>query len=89
MVPVMIGPLILLAPIASPLPRSAEPAGTGAAAFQPVSSVSASATVTIRIVSGVRFGQSQVSGDAGAIRRRSELADPSGLMRPTELLEFQ
>jgi len=82
----MFGPLILLAASVSPLPA---PAPAGAASFRPVSSVTARATVSIKVISGVSFGASHASGTAGASRTSTELSDAAGLMRPAELLEFQ
>jgi hypothetical protein len=89
MVPVMIGPLILLAASVSPDSRPAPPAPAGAPAFRPTSSVTAHATVSIRVISGVSFGASQASGAAGASRRTTELSGAAGSMLPAELLEFQ
>jgi len=82
----MFGPLILLAASVSPLPA---PAPAGATSFRPVSSVTARATVSIKVISGVSFGASHASGTAGASRTSTELSDAAGLMRPAELLEFQ
>jgi hypothetical protein len=84
MVGVMIGPLILLAASASPPSRPIV-----AAEFQPVSSVTARATVSIRIVSGVSFGADYTAAAPGAVRRESQLTDAAGQTRPAELLEFQ
>jgi hypothetical protein len=50
---------------------------------------SAQATVTIRVISGVRFGADQSKTAPGADRRSSLLADAGGLLRAAELLEFQ
>jgi hypothetical protein len=83
MVPVMIGPLILLAASVSPQPRPA------AQPFRPVSSVYARATVSIRIMSGASFGAGHSSTVPGASRRASQLVDAAGQARPAELLEFQ
>ena len=81
----MFGPLVLLAASVSP---SAAPVSS--AADRPVAvRASASATVTIRIVSGARFGADQAKEAPGADRRSSLIADASGTMRAAELLEFQ
>ena len=85
----MFAPLILLAASVSPLPESTPPASASASSFQPVSSVTARATVSIKVISGVSFGASHASGTAGASRTSTELSDAAGLMRPAELLEFQ
>lgn len=77
----MFGPMVLLAASASPVATPPKPSL--------VQRVTASATATIRIVSGVRFGPNQMSGAAGADRRKARLADADGLLRPAELLEFQ
>jgi len=82
MTPAMFGALILLAAtVGTPSAPSATPAATPRA--------SATAKVSIRIVSGVRFGPDQLSGAAGADRRKAQLAEADGLVRPAELLEFQ
>jgi hypothetical protein len=83
MVPVMIGPLILLAAIVSPQPQPTK------AAFQPVSSATARASVSIRIMSGTSFGAGYTAATPGASRRASQLTDAAGQGRPAELLEFQ
>jgi hypothetical protein len=85
----MFGPLILLAASVSP---SSAPPMAGAqqsAAFRATSRASAQATVTIRVISGVRFGADQSMTAPGADRRSSLLADASGTPRAAELLEFQ
>lgn len=85
----MIGPLILLAAsaMATSTPASAE--GDGAASFQPSSKVSARATVSIRVVSGVSFGASHDYSGNGAARRTAPVTDADGSVRSAELLEFQ
>ena len=81
----MFGTLFLLAasisPAGTPIAQPPGKAGT--------QRVTAHATATIRIVSGVRFGPNQMSGATGADRRKVQLADANGLARPAELLEFQ
>ena len=89
MTTVMLGPVVLLAALASPAVPAAEQSARRGAEFRPTNSATAYATARIRIVSGVRFGSSQLPGAAGANRRRAELVDADGLIRPVELLEFQ
>jgi hypothetical protein len=89
MTPGMLGPLILLAVSVSAAPSAGPPVTERLASDRPRVSATANATVSIRIISGVRFGSSQLSGAAGAARRTSVLADSDGLARPAELLEFQ
>lgn len=85
----MLGPVVLLAALASPLVPAMEQAAQPVAETRPVTRATAHATATIRIISGVRFGQNQLSGASGADRRRAVLTDADGLERPAELLEFQ
>jgi hypothetical protein len=85
----MLVPLILLAASISPAHASTPPASASASSFQPVGSVTARATVSIRVIAGVSFGPSHASGTAGASRTSTALSDAAGLMRPAELLEFQ
>jgi hypothetical protein len=80
----MFGALLLLAASATPA------APTAALPKAAVSRrVSATATARIRIISGVRFGENQSPNAAGADRRKAQLADADGLIRPAEFLEFQ
>jgi glutamine cyclotransferase len=83
MVPVMIGPMILLAAIVSPQPEPMK------VAFQPVSSATARASVSIRIISGASFGADHTATTQGASRRASQLTDAAGQRQSAELLEFQ
>ena len=85
----MFGPLVLLAASIAPAQPAVTPASKGAANFQPTSSATAHATVSIRIISGVRFGENRLEGGETASRRKSLIRDPNGLERPAELLEFQ
>ena len=81
----MFGALFLLA-------ASVSPVGTPSVApRQPTRTLraSASARVSITIVSGVRFGPGQPSGASGADRRKAQLVEADGAVRPAELLEFQ
>jgi hypothetical protein len=86
---IMFGPVILLAALASPTTPATGQVAEGIAKFQPNSRATASATVSIRIISGVQFGSGRLSGAEGAIRRKAELAEADGQVRPAELLEFQ
>ena len=85
----MFGLPMLLAASIAPAAPALPPAGRSAGGFQPTSSVTAQATVSIRVVSGVRFGQDQLSGAETASRRNALIRGPDGLVRPAELLEFQ
>jgi hypothetical protein len=57
--------------------------------FRPVAGATATATVSIRVISGVRFGAGHVEGDALGSRRKALLTDAAGQPRDAELLEFQ
>ena len=84
----MLGSLVLF--MASVVSASAAPpAADSRPAFRPKSGASATATVSIRIVSGVRFGSDHVEGDRIASRRKALLTDAAGQLRGAELLEFQ
>lgn len=84
----LIGPVLLLAAMVSPEIRPAPPALQRIAKFQPTSGVTARATASVRIVSGIRFGHGMASDAVGATRRSVRLAEPDGIV-PVELLEFQ
>jgi hypothetical protein len=84
----MFGPLLLLAASVSP-PAPAAPATPRVSQFRPTGRATARATVSITVISGVRFGAEQVSGDEGAVRRKARIADADGVTRAAELLEFQ
>lgn len=84
----VIGPVLLLAAMVSPDIRPS-PAPQRVAQFQPTSGVTARATVSVRIVSGARFGEGKGKEAVGALRRRVQLAERDGASRPAELLEFQ
>ena len=84
----MLGSLVLLmASVASA--SAAAPAADSRPAFRPTSGATATATVSIRVISGVRFGSDHVEGDRVASRRKSRLTDAAGQLRDAELLEFQ
>ena len=84
----MVGPLILLmASIATN--ASAPKAAESSSAFRPIGGVTATATVSIRIISGVRFGSDHLDGGNAASRRKAQLTDAAGNSRDAELLEFQ
>jgi len=65
------------------------PSAENRPAFRPSSGASATATVSIRVISGVRFGSGHVEGDRSASRRKSQLTDAAGQLRDAEILEFQ
>jgi hypothetical protein len=81
----MFGPVVFLAASVSPSTAPAPPVAERQVAVR----ASATATATIRIISGVRFGADQAKEAPGADRRSSLLADANGTMRAAELLEFQ
>lgn len=85
----MFGPLALLAASVSPAPPAVSPAAEAVANNRATISATAHATVSIRIVSGVRFGADEVSGAEGAARRKAVLTGADGSAHPVELLEFQ
>jgi hypothetical protein len=84
---------IMVAPIALLL-ASVASASSAAPADEPLSyratvRATAQATATIRIVSGVRFGEAYPEGDGLGSRRKARLTDAAGNPRDAELLEFQ
>lgn len=84
----MVGSLALfMASIASA--SASPPVAEKAASFRPASGATANATVSIRIISGVRFGANYIEGDSVANRRKAQLTDEAGQPRDAELLEFQ
>ena len=84
----MLGSLILfMASIASD--SAAPPPGVSGNAFRPVVGATARATVSIRVISGVRFGPDHAEGDRLANRRKAQLTDAAGQLRDAEILEFQ
>lgn len=85
----MFGLLVFLAASVSPPAPAGPPAAQRVSQFRPVSSVTARATVSIRIISGARFGPGQTSGHEGADRRKARIADADGVSHPAELMEFQ
>lgn len=85
----MIGPLLLFAATYSPAPRPAEVAKIHAVKFVPTSSVTARASASVRIISGVRFGPGQSLDAPGAAVRASMLIDQDGQRRSANILEFQ
>ena len=89
MTPMMFGPLVLLAASVSPALPAGSPVAQRVDPAMPAVRARASATVSIRIVSGVRFGVDVVSGAEGAVRRKAEIAAADGSAYPAELLEFQ
>ena len=84
----MLGLLVLFMASAASA-SAAPPAADSRAAFRPTSGATATATVSIRVISGVRFGSDHVEGDRIASRRKALLTDASGQLRDAELLEFQ
>jgi len=74
----MLGPVLLLAALASPPTPAAEQAVQPIGEIRPATRATAHATATIRIISGVRFGPGQLSGASGADRRQAVLADADG-----------
>jgi hypothetical protein len=86
---IMFGPLVLLAASVSPAAAPPTPGAPNAASARPASIASAQATVSIRIISGVRFGADELYEAVGADRRSTSLSDASGAVRAAELLEFQ
>ena len=88
MVCIMVGSLVLfLASIASA--STAQQSAATVPSYRSTAGASATATVTIRVISGVRFGPSNVEGDRIASRRKAQLTDAAGQPRDAEILEFQ
>ena len=84
----MLGPLALL--MASAAAASVAPqVDERSSSFRPTASVTAHATATIRVISGVRFGADHLDGDSLGSRRKAQLTDSAGNARDAELLEFQ
>ena len=85
---IMVGSLFLILASASSLSATPQLAGN-APAFQPTPGARATATVSIRVISGARFGSDHVADETAATRRKSQLTDSAGQPREAELLEFQ
>lgn len=83
----MLASLVLF--MASIAPAPATPPAAKSATFRPASGATATATVSIRVISGVRFGSNHSEGDRTASRRKAQLTDAAGQLRHAELLEFQ
>ncbi len=84
----MLGPFALF--MASAASASAAPlADERSSSFQPSASVTAQATATVRIISGVRFGADYFDDGGLGSRRKAQLIDSAGNARAAELLEFQ
>ena len=80
---IMLGPILLLAAMASPQSQAR------AQSFQPIGGATVRGTASVRIVSGVRFGHGRSAEAPGAVRRPAWLTDGNGQPRAAELLEFQ
>lgn len=65
------------------------PATVQAPTFHPVGGAAARATASIRVISGVSFGQGRPGKAPGAAVRTTRLADAQGNLHPANLLEFQ
>lgn len=85
----MFAPILLITAMLSPEARPVSPALARASVFRPASSATARATVSIRIVSGAKFGSSYSGEAPGAVRRAARLTDRDGQLLAIELLEFQ
>ena len=83
----MLAPIALL--LASVASASSAPQADEPSSYRPTVRATAQATATIRIVSGVRFGESYPEGDGSGSRRKARLTDAAGNDRDAELLEFQ
>ena len=87
--PVMSGPLILLAAM-SATPQDVVTPAARPAAFRPAGGATARATASVRILSGVTFGASRTDPpSSGAQRRQTRTGDPHDQGRAIETLEFQ
>jgi hypothetical protein len=90
MSPVMFGSVLLLAAAISSGTGPALPAPARVPTFRPTSGVTAQATASVRIVSGVRFGRDHIlAAPPEATRRPISLTEQDGRTVPAELLEFQ
>jgi hypothetical protein len=85
----MIGPIILLAALASPAAPATGSAVGSVSNYRPTSRATANATVTIRIMSGAQFGEGRLAGPEGGLRRTTQLTDANGTSHQAEILEFQ
>ena len=83
----MLVPIALL--VASVASASAAPQADEPSSYRPTVRATAQATATIRVISGVRFGEAYPDGNGSGSRRKSLLADAVGNLRDAELLEFQ
>ena len=83
---VMIGPALLLALTASPAAGVDPSLGASPPAFRPVGGATARASVSVRILPGVRFGPGRAVEASGAERRSVRAKDRHEQL---ELLEFQ
>ena len=84
----MVGSLFLVLASASSV-SAAPPAAEHAPSFRPTASPTPTATVSIRVISGVRFGSDHVADQGAGSRRKAQLTDAAGQLRDAELLEFQ
>lgn len=84
----MVGSLFLVLASISSVP-AAPPAVEHRPAFRPTSGATATATVSIRVISGIRFGSEHVADVTAGSRRKAQLTDAAGQLRDAELLEFQ
>ena len=83
---VMIGPLLLIAALASPpMPTATAPAS----GFRPVGGATARASASVRIVSGFSFGRGRPANAPGAALRSTQLIDAEARTHPAKILEFQ
>ncbi len=79
---------ILLAS-ANPLTAEPAPAVAQVSAFRAVGGATAHAIASVRIISGVSYGQGRPAKAPGAALRTTQLADEQGIFHPANLLEFQ
>ena len=85
----MSGPLILLTAMAGP-PVTVPPPAAPVTAFRPVGGATARSSVSVRILSGARFGSSVREGDSqGGDRRQTVAVEDDGVSIAIETLEFQ
>jgi hypothetical protein len=85
---IMVGSLFLILASASTA-SAVPPASEHASAFRPVTSATAIASASIRVISGVRFGSDYATEATAGTRRKARLTDSTGQPRNAELLEFQ
>jgi hypothetical protein len=85
----MLGPALLFFAAISADSGPVEPARTQGADFRPNSAVTTRTRASVRILTGVAFGQSHRIDAPEASLREARITTQDGTLHPAELLEFQ